>query len=139
MTKWKCIGRGLAGWHASAVDCSSSGGTLEGYVEKAEEGAFVYDADAADEEAFTRHILSGPMLCHLLPPDGDDKFTDSDRKAAARMMPGLGGGFRTLAILSQNKSYSGLDKVGIGIYANLLRKIPGMKIGKVKEGRVEWE
>jgi hypothetical protein len=137
-TKWTCLGRGLAGWHASARDCSSSGGTLEGYVENAEENALVYDADEADEGAFIKHVLSGPMLSHSLHPDADDKFTDADRKAAARMMPALGGGFKTLAALSQSESYSGLDRVGIGIYERLLLQIPGIKIGRVVTGRVVW-
>jgi hypothetical protein len=137
-SKWKCIGRGFAGWHASAVDCSSSGGTLEGYLEKAEENALVYDAEESDSEAFINHVMRGPILCHRLSPDEDDKFTDADRKAAARIMPALGGGFKTLAALSQSKSYSGLDKVGIGIYERLLLQIPGIKIGRVVTGRVVW-
>jgi hypothetical protein len=31
-----------------------------------------------------------------------------------------------------------LDRVSVGVYGSLLRKIPGMKIGYLMEGRVVW-
>jgi hypothetical protein len=29
--------------------------------------------------------------------------------------------------------------VGVGVYEALLRKVPGIKIGRVRNGAVEWE
>ena len=55
------------------------------------------------------------------------------------MAPVLQGEFKTLAALSQSRAYTGLDYVGVGIYKDLLRKVPGMKIGHVLNGKVVWE
>lgn len=138
--KYKCIGRGLAGWHAKADDCSSSGGDLKSYLEKAEEGCLVYDAEEADERAFIKHVLEGPMLDTKLPLGSEDRIDDAFRERAAKMLKGLGGGFKTLvarAII--DKGYTGLDSVSIDIYEYILRTIPGIKIGHVKDGKVVWE
>lgn len=147
--EWFVIGRGFNGWHAKGVEVSSSGGQLdpytywtgakcEGYLAGAVEGCLVYDAKDADATAFTRFVLSGPMVDPSLPPDGDDKFTDEDRAAAARMLPALGGAFKTLAAWSQSPTYGGMDKVGVGIYEKLLSEIPGVKLGRVVNGKVVW-
>ena len=147
--EWYVIGRGKAGWHATGKNVSSSGGQLNpytycsgascpGYLAGAVEGCLVYDAQDADTAAFVRHVLSGPMVDPTLGDYEDDKFTDADRKALDRMMPGLEGGFKTIAALAQSPTYGGMDKVGVGIYEALLAKIPGIKIGRVKNGVIEW-
>jgi hypothetical protein len=62
------------------------------------------------------------------------------RKAAKRMLPGLSGGFETLAkVAIENERYCGLDKVSLDIYEKMLRKLPGMKIGHIINGEVSWE
>lgn len=148
--RWAVIGRGFNGWHATGVDVSSSGGDLNpytywtgaavpGYLAEAIEGALVYDASEADSVAFTRHVMNGPMVNPALAPNEVDRFTKADRDRALQMAPALGGGFKTLAVLAQSEKFTGLDRVGVGVYEGLLRKIPGVKIGKVVKGKVEWE
>jgi hypothetical protein len=153
-TEYRLIGRGLGGWHASGVShgnkVSSSGGSLlpeswwaggmtTGYLQQAAEGCLVYDASTADEVAFVSVVLKGPMCDPTLKPFEVDCFSDKDRAAAEAMMPGLGGGYKALAMLAQSQTYGGLDCVGVGIYEGLLRKVPGMKIGHVKQGAIEWD
>jgi len=137
--RYGIIGRGKAGWHAAAHNMSSSGGTLDGYVAQAAEGALVYDADGADYDAFARLVISGPMVDPGLPAGGVHRFMD--RESAARMAGpgGLDGAFQTLATLAQSESYSGLDYVACDVYERLLRTIPGVKIGHVRNGLIEWD
>lgn len=138
--RYRVIGRGLCGWHAQSVDCSSSGDTLDGYLANAEEGALVYDAQDTDNRAFTAFVLNGPMVDCKLAPDASDQFTDADRKRAQMMLPGLGGEFRTLAAIAiADHEYTGLDSVSVETYETLLRRIPRMKIGHVHSGAVVWE
>ena len=137
---YKVIGRGKAGWHAKTTNMSSSGGSLETYVEQAAENCLVYDADKTDYALFVRLIVSGPMIDVDLPPNTVDKFTERDREAAKRMLPGLSGGFEVIAKLAIDKEkYSGLDSVSLDVYEKLLRQLPGMKIGRVVHGKVVWE
>lgn len=159
---WTVIGRGLAGWHAARPNVSSSGGTLEdisgesgpydgpkrpwtraGYLAEAAEGARVYDASEADPAAFTRHVMAGPMFGVGLPDDAVDSFGPADQKAAEDMLPGLSGGFETLAAhgiaSAQARKYSSLDRVGWSIYRGLLEAVGGVRFGVVRAGKVVWE
>lgn len=149
-TEYGLIGRGFYGWHASGFreitpggssTCSSSGGSLATYTAKAREGCLVYDAKACESipdehHAFIDLVIKGPMVCVDLPPMGSNKFTDAE--AARRMLPGLQGGFKTLAMLAL-AGFSSLDQVGVEIYANMLRTLPHCRIGWVRGGVVEWE
>ena len=153
--EWHVVGRGFAGWHAAGVNVSSSGGNLDpytywtgekckGYRQEAVEGALVYDAEHLESDrksasAFIKLILSGPMVSPDLPPDGVDRFSNADRKSALRMLPGLSGGYDTLAILAQDETFTGLDKVGVKVFEGLLRQVPGIKIGHIQNGEVTWE
>lgn len=145
---WRIIGRGKAGWHAkNGEHVSSSGGFLDRlpwmgdtyrtYLDGAAEGCIVYDAEHADDDAFARLIISGPMVEPSLAPDAVDRF--SDRYGAASMMPGLSGSFATIAALAQSDHYTGLDYVGIGVYRRLLATVPGMRLGTVRNGAVVWD
>lgn len=153
---WTVIGRGKAGWRAERPGCSGSGGTLEavsypprpyindqpyyrdGYLAEAAEGCHVYDADATDYSAYVQHVLSGPMLSVGLADDECQRFGRAEQDAAARMLPGLGGGFEALAadgIASANsptRTYSSLDRVGWGIFRGLLEALGGVRFGIVK-------
>ena len=135
---YSIIGRGKAGWHAAGHNVSSSGGTLDGYLKDARNGALIYDAHDADTDAFTHLVIAGPMVDPDLPPGGVRRFGDQD--AAARMCGpgGLTGAFKTIATLAQDASYSGLDYVACDVYETLLRAVPGMKIGHVHNGTVVW-
>jgi hypothetical protein len=149
-TTYYVIGRGLAGWHATGKGVSSSGGSLypqkwhaggmtTGYLEQAAEGALVYDASEADERSFYKLVISGPMVDPSLGPDEVNRFTTKDRDAMTQMLPGLQGGFKTLATLALDQNYGGLDKVGVNIYYTLLKQVSGMRLGHVRGGKVEWE
>jgi hypothetical protein len=153
-TEYRLIGRGFGGWHASGVShgnkVSSRGGALlpeawwagghtKGYLQEAAEGCLVYDASEADEAVFAALVIGGPMCDPTLEPFEVDGFSDKDRATAQAMMPGLEGGYKTLALVAQSRTYSGLDCVGVGIYEGLLRKVPGIKIGHVKQGAIEWD
>ena len=147
---WHVIGRGKAGWFAQGLNVRSSGGDLNpytywtgekcgGYVGEAVEGCFAYDAENAPDEVYVEFVLSGPMVDPKLGPEEVDSFTQKDRETAARMMSGLGGGYKTLAAVAQDEKYGGLDRVGVGIYERLLRQIPGIKFGRVHNGAIVWE
>ncbi len=142
----KLIGKGRGGWHASGispygtVSCSSYDTREEQllkFVRDAEEGALVYDASEAGPE-FEVMVVSGPMFCPKLPPDGVNPFSKGDREAMTRMMPGLGGGFKTVAKAAMRETYCGLDQVGSAVYERILRCVPGVRVGRVREGRVVW-
>lgn len=148
--KWAVIGRGFNGWHATGDGVSSSGGSLEdytywtgkkcnGYLTEAAEGALVYDAENADVNAFVSLVVNGPMVNPAIPPDAVHAFDQRGRESLARMAPALGGGYKTLAIAAQDDKFTGLDSVGVAVYERLLRKVPGVKIGKVLNGAVQWE
>jgi len=137
---YKVIGRGKAGWHAKTTNMSSSGGSLETYVEQAAENCLVYDADKVDYALFVRLIVSGPMIDVDLPPNTVDRFTDRDRETIKNMLPGLSGGFEKIAKRAiDDETYGGLDTVSIDVYERLLRRLPGIKIGRVVKGKVVWE
>lgn len=140
--KWYRIGRGLAGWNALGIDVSSSGGDFEKYLKGAVEGALVYDAKDLKPNgmrAFTRLVIDGPLADPKLGLGEFSKFGKEHREAMARIKPLLSDGFKTLAKLAENEEYSGLDSVGLGIYKELLRKVPGIRIGHVLNGKVVWE
>ncbi len=143
----KLIGKGRNGWHASGVgqwgtvSCSSYDTREEQllkFAAQAEDGALVYDASKAGAE-FEVMVLSGPMFDPKLPPDGVDRFTKDDRAAMARMMPGLGGGFKDLAKAGMRETFCGFDKVGSKIYEEILSAVPGVRIGHVHGGQVVWK
>lgn len=145
--RWSLIGRGLAGWHATAKSMTSDGGQLEpytywtgercaGYAAEAEEGALVYDASKADAVAFVNLVVMGPMVDPGLDPHEVRKF--DDHEALGRMLPALEGGYATVAAATLAGLCS-LDCVGVGVYEHLLRKVNGIRIGRVHGGRVEWE
>jgi hypothetical protein len=137
---YKVIGRGKAGWHAKTTNMSSSGGSLETYAEQAAENCLVYDADATDYDLFAKLIIAGPMVDVDLPENTVDRFTCEDRLTAKAMLPGFSGGFEKLAELAiENENFRGLDKVSIDVFERLLRQLPGMKIGRVVRGQVQWE
>ena len=81
--------------------------------------------------------LSMPMVNVDLPKGETEPFTDKARESARYMIPGLGGSFQTLALLAQDKTYSGLDYVSLDIYASLWRKA-GARIGRFTGGRIVW-
>ena len=137
--KWQVIGRGKAGWHANKARSSSSRGSLETYATEAEEGALVYDAFDADESDFIDFVMNGPTLSLELGPDEVDRFNKNDRERASLMLPGLSGGFDTLVAKAiSDESWSGLDRVGVNVYESLLRKVGGVRFGRVSNGQVEW-
>lgn len=144
---YKLIGKGQSGWHAAGISrwgtvSTSSYNTGEDqlleFAKKAEEGALVYDASEAGPQ-FVTVVLRGPMFDPKLPPDGVNRFSQKDREAMARMMPGLGGGFKTVAKAAMEEGYCGLDQVGVNVFESILRTVPGVRIGHVREGVVVWE
>jgi hypothetical protein len=128
--KWQIIGRGWVGWHAAAVNVSSSGGQLEpyaygstpcaGYAAEAEDGALVYDASEAERDAFARLIIAGPM-----PTPGLE---------SGMMVRGFGSGPQPW-----DGEIHGLDRVALDVYERLLRQVPGVKFARVRGGQVQWE
>lgn len=147
--EWHVIGRGLAGWHATGVNVSSSGGDIidrpwwaggiqYGYLHGAIDGCLIYDASQADDAAFSRLVISGPIVNPELGPDEVSKFERTDTLRI--MLPGLGGSFQTLAAIAlADQTFSGLDYVGVNVYRALLSQVPGIKIGTVTNGIITWE
>lgn len=124
---YQVIGRGFNGWHAEGLGASSSGGALEYYLADATEGALVYDASEADYDAFSRFVITGPMLNLSLEPFETRPFDGHDSLILEAS------GLKELAALG------GLDYAGIGLYETLLRQVPGLKVGWVNDGNVFWE
>ena len=133
-TKWAIIGRGQAGWHAVDTTGSvwSSGGDLnpytywtgekcKGYAQEAIDGCIVYEAGEVPIDQFIDHVYKGPMADPGLDPEqirapfGENRQDDGQTPIGA------------------------LDFVGLGVYLRLLRALPGIKIGFVRAGAVEWE
>lgn len=152
--EYHVVSRGFNGWNAKGINVTSSGGSLEGhthwtgekvegYLASAIDGALVYDAAHLEDTPaadFINLIISGPMCDPGLGIAEVSRFGDKDKESLARMKPLLGGAFRRLAeVVEQNPKFTGLDRVGVGIYKELLKAIPGMKIGHVLNGKVVWE
>lgn len=139
------IGRGKCGWHASGISrwgtFSSSGGELAKYASEAPEGCPVYDAREADTDAFASLIISGPMVDARLSAGEIKPFGEKEKRAALGMLGpgGLSGGYETLVAMAI-AGLGSLDSVAPDVYIQLLReKVPGVRIGRVEEGRVIWE
>jgi hypothetical protein len=132
---YKVIGRGQASWHADAgmvehgaisgggeytTRESSKGGTLEGYVAQAVDGCFVYDADEADADAFINHVFKDPLVDVDLPAGCMRKALSNEH------------------IIAEPEVLS-IDHVALDIFEATLRRVPGMKFGRVVGGKVVWE
>ena len=133
---WRVIGKGKSGWHAggavkiynstSRTDTSSasydtSEAQLNKYVGEAENGALVYDASESDMNALIDHVFKGPMLRADLPPGTVLKMMDKDPVQASSTKAGP------------------LDYVSLDIFEANLRKIQGIRFGRVVSGHLEWE
>jgi hypothetical protein len=82
------------------------------------------------------------MLDLSIPPDGERRFSDCSKRIAAHMLPGLGGAYKTLAEAATDPQagYTSLDFVGVEVWFKLLREaVPGIKIGRVRDGMIVWE
>lgn len=137
----KVIGRGKRGWHASGLShgnkCSSSGGTLEGYLQEAEDGTPIYDADQAEMGAFAAFVINGPIDDPTLAPGEVKSFGET--KALARMAPALGGGFRAIAA-GALAGITSLDMVATDVYLAMLKeRVPGVRFGTVRNHVAVWE
>jgi|SRR5665213_1205362 len=143
------IGRGKNGWHAAGVGVSTpnssstfstTGGELEDYLAEAGEDVLVYDAAEVEYGAWSDMVITGPMIKVDLPQGQMDRFTDKQRQTMGRMMGpgGLEGDFASLAKLALS-GFSSLDFVAPDVYMALLKALPGIKLGKVKDHKVVWE
>jgi hypothetical protein len=139
--KYLLIGRGKNGWHAAGLskwgEFSSSGGSLEDYLSRAEDGTNIYDCSEADYSSFASIVFSGPMVKPSLPAGTIQKF--GDMKAMAEMLPALGGGFKSIAATAL-AGLSSLDYIATDVYFALLKeKVPGSKIGTVQKNQIVWD
>lgn len=139
----RLIGRGKNGWHSDGLsdgnNCSSSGGTLEGYLKEAEDGTPVYDAYEADMGSFVQFIMNSPIADPSLGPGEINKFDSKDKACLLGMLPGLEGSFKSLAVMTL-ADIGSMDLVAVDVYLTMLReKVPGVKIGQVQSGQVVWE
>lgn len=146
MDKIKMIGRGRNGWHASGISSlghkfSSSGGTLEGYLADAQDETPIYDAEEADYASFASFTISGPMCDTFLEPGQIKRFDDNSKTSLARMLPGLEGAFKTIGAnaLRNDLILGSFDFIATDLYLHLLKaKVPGVKIGRVRNHRIVW-
>lgn|SRR5574337_180447 len=137
------IGRGKVGWHSDGLShgnkCSSSGGTLEGYLSEAQDGTLIYDALEADQGAYVDFVIKGPMVDPTLPEGAISKFGSQDKAALLGMLPALSGAFIPVAVLAL-ADIGSMDFVAPDVYVQMLReKVPGAKVGKVHNHQVVWE
>ncbi len=87
-------------------------------------------------KAFAALIISGPIVEPRLGLADTKPFTD--RATAANLAQFLEGSFQTIALLAAGQTYRGLDEVGVDVYAGLLARVPGIKLGRVIGGQVVW-
>lgn len=145
------IGRGKAGWHSTSVGetspegdrytttGSSSGGTLETYLKEAPEGCPIYDASECDYATFSSWVFKGPMVKATLGKGEVSRFSKEGKETLLGMLPGLSGGFDTLAVLALS-DLSSLDYVSVDVYLQLLQeRCPRVKVGKVYGGQIVWD
>lgn len=136
------IGRGKAGWHSSGISegnqCSSSGATLEKYLEEATDGTVIYDVKEVDISVFTEFVYKGPMFNPLLEKYVIDcGFIDkSEYKTLFGIIPPKGCKLSSMK-MDEIKAF---DFVGLDVYVYLLKeKLPGIKIGVVTNHQIVWE
>lgn len=128
------LGLGLAGWYGEGIDARGNTFSTTHYTKDLRwvlrdrdgnpamehAGAVVCDKSALLEES-PGLVVRSPMLNVRLPPDGRDEF-GLYQATAARMLPGLSGGFETLAALAVTLSSGsdaepgGFDFVGLEAY-----------------------
>jgi hypothetical protein len=138
--KYLLIGRGKNGWHAAGLskwgEFSSSGGSLEDYLSRAEDGTNIYDCSEADYASFASIVFSGPMVKPSLPAGTIQKF--GDMQAMAKMLPALDGDFKSIAKFAL-AGLSSLDYIATDVFFALLKeKVPGAKVGTVQQGKIVW-
>ena len=150
-TTYHLIGRGFAGWHARGLgddNCavSSSGGNIDpykywtgvdclGYRQEAIDGAIVYDAAHLEDnptasKEFIHFVFAGPMFDPSLKANQINRFNDR-QTIEVDNLDALTFGF-------DGADIRGLDMVGSGVYLALLKRIPGIKLGTVKDKEVIW-
>ena len=142
---WKLIGKGKSGWFAESKNCHSSSydpreSRLLKYLSESDEDVLIFDASNCDITEYTEFVYNEPMVDFSLEPNETERFGSKKNLETVKfMLPGLQEMFRTLAVLSLDDKFSGLDSVGIAVYESLLRKLNGMKIGHVVDGEIQWE
>lgn len=129
--RWRRICRGLSSqWHAYAPNVTSDYGLYNDYLLQADEVCLVWDGCNASPREYADFILNGPMCSVTLPLEAEERF--KDHESMRRMMPLMGGDFRTLArrelARAPSLEYSGFDSVGLAVYERLLREVPGVHI-----------
>jgi len=111
-------------------------GCLSGYetsvnprvIERLNEGALLLVKTSVSNDNLTREVVNGPMLDSNL----DSWASDKCPEIPDYMIAGLGGSFKTLAKAQKySESFSGLDKVGLGIYLTRWLAI-GAKLYQIK-------
>lgn len=145
-TKWFLIGRGKNGWHAAGMEgphqkVTSSGGTLEGYLQEAESGAAVYDAEEADMATFVRWTYRGPMVNIALKDGEVHRFMEGE--ASVEMMP-TGNGYQAAdldrLLYDGSHKVGALDYVALDLYMAMMKyQVPGVKTGKVIGHAIQWD
>lgn len=128
MKLWHCIGRGKGTWYASGINSRSMYASLDAYVEAAFEGALVYDATSVSDVVWAKHIRKAPIVDHTLPPWGVDKIYQEDVATLAMAIDD-----------PQATNLRSLDRVGINHHERLLRSVPGIRVGRVVGGQIDWE
>jgi hypothetical protein len=122
------IGRGLAGWHSQGVhegnSCSSSGGTLEGYLKDARDNTPIYDASDCNEDQFITFVFRGPLIDVRLEPGQIRKLF-----SGTTMTYQAGGS------VIDSSSY-----VAVDVFLDLLHQcVPGVRFGIVRNGKAIWD
>lgn len=132
------IGRCLAGWHFtyqekysdSSCKISSTGGSLEFYLNQAPDGTLVYDSAHCEEQAIFDYTFKGPMHDPCLDPiSGKNKADWTDKPILG--MPGASG---------ETMTFKEASYVGSEAFLQYLKEtVPGIKTGKVFNKEIIWD
>lgn len=144
-TKWFLIGRGKNGWHASGLEngnkVSSSGGTLQEYLQESDDGVIIYDAEDADMATFVRWTYRGPMVNILLKNGEVHRFMEG--KPSVDMMAtesGYQAADLDRLLYDGSHKVGALDYVALDLYMAMMKyQVPGVKTGKVIGHAIQWD
>lgn len=125
----------------SNAQCTPYDRRLRPYLGECIEGGLVVDKRPAlfhqngrEKDGAGSIAWSAPLVSPTMDPDGISRLG----KVKEPMLSGLEGEFRTLAAATHDPEFTGMDTVGVNVYAGYWRK-HGARIGWRRGDNIEWE
>ena len=129
------------GWsaHGANVATTGHGDGLAEFAERAPVGCWVMDkrVDVGEHPEFVRLVLDAPLVDAALPPRDVQPFGDLRESRLAQTFTdiealGVGNAYTALAAHAvADKTWSGLDKVGVDLFVDYWRTTRLVRVGRV--------